>query len=977
MVKKILLQFIPLIFGLSTVGHAQHTFFAVASGPWSSALTWANAPGGTPGTGGVGGEVPGTGDNVLTQGFNISIGGFFVSEVVTCNNIAIANNVANGIMYGGLFSTGELIVEGGMAAYTPGVTPVPAAPTVAVIENTPFLTITFTGSGASPLLSFWNTNAPFYNLNINPGTGNTASFFSPIAIGGGTFNIMSGTFNSNFAIQDASMPATSILDVNTGAVMNINNPITMDGTATSKFNQANINGTANILGMNYLNADIFNLNAGATLNVQFNGANQTEGWWHTTAAPTSPTLNATSTVNFSANADQALPAFTYGNLTLSATTGSHNKTVDGTGNFIVNGTFTVSSSSVVFNSNAASSSNLDLRGDIVNFGTWGTFVNTNLRLNGTSTQNVSGGDPINIQDLNVIVNNPAGVMVTNNLDIDENLTITNGTLSIDGADFTIGGNFTNNGGFSQTGGGTTFDGSNPQEVSGSATTNFLDVTALNGDLEFESDVTIAGILTLGDGVSLEADGSDDEGSLTLLSIAGNTARVAPLPASAFIGGNVSVQRFMAAAPAGSSIFRYISSPISNGTASGWTSTPGVNGNPWQYNEVTAGASHLGWAQTSGALTVARGYALQANSASAITLELTGLLNQGPQTRALTYTNGVGDADVGWNLVGNPYASSIDLDNISLGAADPNVVLSDNTATGSVQYHYYNTSTGMGTGPISSGLIASGQSFWVLATGAGQSVGFNENSKTTNNGAFRRDSDVLQGVLTINLNQDGISDVALIGVRDGATPGYDEVFDAYKRTNGIFNIASYTEDHQRTAINVFDQLENGRVIKLDLYNIDPGSYSFSIEETLDESLSFVLIDNFLNEETPIVPDQDGKFIYNFEVTTDELTYGAARFSIQVGESVITGIEEDLDNVVLYPNPLSAGEVLNLNVSSLFDNVTSVDIGIIDQKGALLSEQTVSPGINGSVEIDMDAYRSGVYILRVIGNNATHHYKVIKN
>jgi hypothetical protein len=81
--------------------------------------------------------------------------------------------------------------------------------------------------------------------------------------------------------------------------------------------------------------------------------------------------------------------------------------------------------------------------------------------------------------------------------------------------------------------------------------------------------------------------------------------------------------------------------------------------------------------------------------------------------------------------------------------------------------------------------------------------------------------------------------------------------------------------------------------------------------------------------------------------------------------------------LYPNPVNNGEVLHLNISKLYGNATSVDISIMDQKGALLTEQSLAPGLNGTIEIDMDNYLSGVYILRVIGNNTTHHYKIIKN
>ena len=134
---------------------------------------------------------------------------------------------------------------------------------------------------------------------------------------------------------------------------------------------------------------------------------------------------------------------------------------------------------------------------------------------------------------------------------------------------------------------------------------------------------------------------------------------------------------------------------------------------------------------------------------------------------------------------------------------------------------------------------------------------------------------------------------------------------------------------------------------------------------------------MDEETPIEPSASDMFTYNFEVTTDQLSFGAERFEIQVGASVITGIDEEINDITLYPNPVNNGEALNLNISKLFNNATSVDIAIIDRKGALLSEQSLTPGVNGSVQIDMDRYSSGVYILRVVGNSSTHHYKVIKN
>jgi len=956
MILKLSTFFFFILVLTSTTLFGQDTFFAVATGAWTNTNTWANMPGGVPGSGGSGaGDFPATGDNVLTQGFQISIGLFFVNETVTCNNIAISHNTVNSIQYGGLFSTAEMVVEGGIACYDISIF-APTAPTVAVIQNTPSLTVTLTGSGALPVVDFWSVSAPFYNLVLNPGSGQTAFFNSPIAIGGGTFDIQSGTFDSNFSIQDASSPATSIIDVNSGAIMNVNLAINGDGTTTSRFNRMDINGTVTASASSYINTNTFNLNSTGVFNVLFNGVDQTEGWWHTTISPGTLSLDASSTIIFNANADQAMPAISYGNLSLSST-GAANKTLEGTGNFIVNGTFTVSSSSITFNSNAGSSNNLDFRGDIINFGSWGTLVNTNLRLNGSSAQDISGGNPINIQGLNVVVDNAAGVTVSNGLTMDRNLVLTNGT-------------------FTQTSGATTFNGSSLQTISGNGSASFVNLN-IDNDLDNEGNVSVAGIITLGSGVVFDADGAPNNGSLTLVSDASGTARVALIPINSNFGGNVTVQRYMGTEAAGKPIFRYIASAVSGSTVNDWNDdNPIANTNTFLYDETIAGASFLGWTSASGgtSLTPGQGFASMADASSPITLDVTGPLNQGNISMSLDFTNGAGDDDIGWNLLGNPYASSIDWDNLQRsGNVDPAVAVSSNGATGQVQYLFWDGSVGSLTG----GIIASGQAFWVRTNGNGQSVTFRESSKVTSDGAFYRTTNVVPDVLTIKLKQGNVEDATFIRLRDDATGDFDEFVDVTKRSNAIFNITSYSDDEYRMAINAYDQLENGKRIKLDLYRINPGSYTFTMEESFDESLRFILIDNFLDEEIPIEPSATDLFTYNFEVTADVLSFGAERFEIQVGASVITGIDEDIKDIILYPNPVNNGEALNLNISRLFNNATSVDIAIIDRKGALLSEQTLTPGVNGSVQIDMDRYSSGVYILRVIGNSATHHYKVIKN
>ncbi len=956
---------------------AQTNFYAVNSGSWNNPLTWADTPTGTPGSGGTGMEVPGSGDVVYTNGNQVSVGSVLVAETVTCSVLFVSNSTNNSITSNSLLGTSELIIENVLVGWNDNLGEVDE-PTTTVIQNTPLLEITLTGSGV-PALQGWSVDAPIYNLNLDPGASNTMTFFSPIAIGGGTMELISGTFTSNFAIQDASSPGTSVIQINSGTVMNANAPITGDGTTSSKFNAIDISGTVNA--NTYINLDEFNLNASGQLNVGFNGVNQERGWWFTNsgsaidAAPTNINIDLASTVNFNASANQNIPAISYGNLILNANSAA-SKTVNGSGAFIVNGDFTVNSSNVTFNSTAANTTNLDFKGDIINFGDWGTFVNENIRLNGTTAQDISGGDPINIQNINLLIANPAGVTVSNNLDLDQDLIINSGSLTLD-ANLNIAGDFTNNGGFNQNTGIVTFDGSTLQTLSGSATTSFGNVT-INNSLDNDGTVNISGILTLGTNTVFDADGGNNQGNLTLLSTATGTARVATLPAGALIGGDVTVQRYLAVETAGIPIFRYISSPVDGARVNNWSDDNSLaNTDTYIYDETVAGESFLGWTSVApgSSLTPGQGFASLADASVPITLDLTGELTQGTVVVDLDYTDSGSDEDVGWNLVGNPYASAIDWDLITKTASvDPGVAVSDNGATGSVEYHFWDGSVGT----LTNGRIASGQSFWVLANAAGQSITIEESSKITTNTVFYRKTDVVPDVLSITLVDDkGIDDATFIRLRENATAEFDQAIDIPKRVNGIFNIASYSDDGSILAINAYDQLPNGKTITLDLFNINPGDYTLTIDNTFEPSTVFILVDNFLGEEIEINVKEDELFTYQFEVTGDSESYGDKRFEIRVGRSVITDIPEDVfAGIRLFPNPIGENDRLTIDLSAYSKSSKKFEVKLIDRKGALLTQQ----GINANeriIQIDMSPFTSGVYILQLIDERQTHHFKVIKN
>src|SRR5690606_24803855 len=97
-----------------------------------------------------------------------------------------------------------------------------------------------------------------------------------------------------------------------------------------QFGTVSVNGTLTLGTAGYVNSNTFSLGSSATLNIAFNGANQTQGWWYQSTEPTTLNLNSGSTVSYTANAAQNIYATTYGNLSLTSSS-SVTKTLAGNG----------------------------------------------------------------------------------------------------------------------------------------------------------------------------------------------------------------------------------------------------------------------------------------------------------------------------------------------------------------------------------------------------------------------------------------------------------------------------------------------------------------------------------------------------------------------------------------------------------------------------------------------------------------------
>ncbi len=337
---------------------------------------------------------------------------------------------------------------------------------------------------------------------------------------------------------------------------------------------------------------------------------------------------------------------------------------------------------------------------------------------------------------------------------------TSGTQNI-----AFGGDFNVNGGNFTLGNGTVnidFNGTTQSLSNSGSTITFQNVSFSNSGTKTLTSgafaIATTGVLTMAGTATLNANGN-----LTLLSAETSSASVAEIPSGASIAGNVNVQRFIrggdknmfrtyrmfsspvydngnSGSPTYSYLTQFFDDIIISGTGGASNGFDNLSSAPsaWTYEPNAAATNkYIPLPNINTSLAVGRGAYLyyrgdRSNMSAKVTspyvdpesfaMDFEGVLNQQAVTVPLVYSATV----TGFNLIGNPYASSIDWNKItSAQKADlaDNVISIFNPA--SRQYATYDGLVGANQG---SNIIPSGQGFFVKVKPGGGSFTFTEQDK---------------------------------------------------------------------------------------------------------------------------------------------------------------------------------------------------------------------------------------------------------
>ena len=262
------------------------------------------------------------------------------------------------------------------------------------------------------------------------------------------------------------------------------------------------------------------------------------------------------------------------------------------------------------------------------------------------------------------------------------------------------------------------------------------------------------------------------------------------------------------------------------------------------------------------LNMMQGYAVQKTPSLA---QFYGKMRAGAISHSLDYSVGVPDVYTGWNLLGNPYPSNIDWDDVIIpvgmesgvsvwdGDAETYIAWNSQIADNAARY------------------IQVGQGFFVRATTTGVALAFDDNVRT--HYGFRpmlkssnSSSIYPKNSMTINITGNNKRDVTYINFRDTASWDYDARMDVQKLfgKNYVPQIFSYInlDEDEKAAINSipFPQLEDN--ISLGFRVNTPGNYQLEFNGiySFDIRQPFFLLDRVTGQVYDLRADSIINFNY---------------------------------------------------------------------------------------------------------------------
>lgn len=424
----------------------------------------------------------------------------------------------------------------------------------------------------------------------------------------------------------------------------------------------------------------------------------------------------------------------------------------------------------------------------------------------------------------------------------------------------------------------------------SATSNVLTVSNLT--------INTGSTLKIGAGNQITvATSLTNNGNLSLVS--DNTKGTASIltPATLTGTGTYNMQQYLT-----DGLNCHISSPVAAAAISAINTATSVT----TYNEPTGK-----WVTATGSMTNLKGY-LATLSITNGTIAFTGTVNNGNLSLPLTRTSNATNA--GFNMLGNPYPSYLNLNNLVNADIEPTIWYRSKDATS--LFDVYNIKSGVYTsnsGLAVTGVVAPMQAFWVkVRKGKTTSTFSLSNALRTHkdvvNNLFRAPSanNAERQLIRLIASNGTNSDETVIYTDAAASNSYDD-YDSSKGLNGVTSLVPdiyTTVDEEILAINGMNSLPLDTEIPLTFIANNAMSTTFSIKASeitnLADGVSVILKDLETGNETNLT---DGTTSYDFTATagtTKSLSLIFRTISVTTGINTGNNTQVDEQATTIYKN-----------------------------------------------------------------------------
>lgn len=995
--------------GWITIATGGAMFYSRISGDWNTPGTWSNAGfGGAAAT-----SVPAATDYVIIgNGHSVSL-----TAAGTCGNLSFSDlaGFTNTLTIG---TGGALVVTESIALPQVSTSGTNNILVTAGSLQAPTLDFTATVSGAGHRLEIGTGNVTIAGNITGASTASTIAFTGAgfLTVGGSLFSAAEGTLTtvagSTVIYNGASSQTVEAHTYSNLTISGAGNK-TMAGTTLLVNGNLVVDAGADLIvpGVNLTVAGTTTVNGGVTFATSNAGAKtfvglvSVNGAWSNlinesfvirggiTNAGTFAAGNGTYT--FNTNSQVLTGDFVMNRVTITGAAVVLTNTNTLTVNTALAGTGRLTQASgAVLNVNGTSTvTNLTATaaGNIVNYS--GAANQTlkgvpyfHLYLSGGGVKTFQAGTTLISGDL--ILSGTITTASIPSITIGGNLDIGSGTTLTAPASIQLAGNFSDAGSFVHNNGTLLLNGAGDQLISGAAITDFYNLSiadaAASKTVSVNTSKNLINVLTLGENVIFDADGSGSA-VFSLKSLSGTDTQdgtIGPIPASSSVTGAVRIERRMSAE---ASTWRYISSAAQGVNLSQFTDDMQAirQSIRWYKEDLinTVGTSRWrGLASSTEVLAPGRGYQVYMYNNVQLDWDVTGPVNQGPFTwstgngRLSSSTGTTFTDDDKWNLIGNPYPSSIRWDGdpanwtLTTNEVASTIYVSDESGLGTLAYNYVDGSGDDGSGSsfpvLQDGVIATGQSFWVYVL-PGASITIQESAKVPSNQNagyefYRKPAGapVALNQLTIRMGQNGVRDEAYFKLNELATRELDLKWDAPKFFNEHMNIYFVDDANQPMGMHTLPDIKDDREIRLGYKVSAPGTYTFTaaFKGNMDELKDWYFLDRETQEKVRLVD------LNAVEVTiADGKLADSNRFSLVKSQGSEAAIR-------LYPNP--ASDVLNVFAPSVINNIEIVDL----QGNRMVAKHGFSDEFSAS--IDVLELKPGLYILKVYTQAGAWSEKFVK-